>query len=86
MHKSKILLTVLFMLAIGGGALGYKASRAERIFYLDTTTMLSGSPATVCELSTTYTLSPSPSGFRTIKASTASINVPCPVISVIPSL
>lgn len=86
MRKSKIILTVLCILSIAGGALGYKANRAENNFYLDTTIMFQGAPLTVCSVLTTYTLTPSPVGVRTIKASTMSINQSCPVISVIPSL
>ncbi|SEW53930.1 hypothetical protein SAMN04488122_5770 [Chitinophaga arvensicola] len=86
MLKSKILLTILGIVSIAGGALGYKANRVAHVFYLDTTIMFQGAPLTVCSVATTYTLTQSPVGVRTIKASTMSINQSCPVISVIPSL
>lgn len=86
MRKGKALLTILAMLAIVGGALGYKANRGENVFYLDTTTVQGGAPHSICSRTTTYTLVPNPAGVRTIKASPIPLDMTCPVISVVPSL
>jgi hypothetical protein len=85
MRKSRIILTLLCVLAIIGGALGYKSTRLLRTFYLDTVTTVGGSPHSVCTVPTMYLYDVNPAGNRTIKASTATIDMTCPVISVIPS-
>lgn len=83
MKKAKIILTVLTILGIVGGALAYKATRMLKIFYIDTTTTTAGGGIiSVCTVQTLYPYTLNPGGVRTIKASTASINMTCPVISV----
>jgi hypothetical protein len=84
MKKSRILLTIICILAVIGGALGYKSSRIMRTFYLDTVTTVGGAPHSVCTVPTMYMYDVNPAGVRTIKASTASIDMTCPVISVSP--
>jgi len=85
MKKGRILLTILCILAIVGGALGYKSSRMWTTFYLDTTTTMGGATHSICSVPTTYSYIPNPAGVRTIKASTQPLDATCPVISVIPS-
>lgn len=82
MKKAKFLLVALAVFTIAGGALAYKATRISRIFYLDTTTSSPSGIISVCSVSTALFYRLDPGGVKTIKASTASIDVTCPVISV----
>ena len=85
MKKGRLLLTILCLLSVIGGALAYKSSRNANIFYLDTTTIQGGTIHSICSITTTYTLIANPAGNRTIKAATIALDMTCPVISVIPS-
>lgn len=83
MKKAKILLSLVAFMSVAGGSLAYKANRIINLFYIDTTTFLSGQVRTVCTKQTSYLYTYEPFGTRTIKASTAPITMTCPVISVL---
>ena len=84
MKKAKLLLTLVLITALAGGAVAYKATRLLNRFYLDTTTTIDGEPFSVCTVPTMYPYIYNPGGINTIKASTASISQTCPVINVAP--